>query len=702
MEILHDQRISEDHLKRHALIYLRQSSPGQVKINVESFRLQLSLREKAISFGWIDPIIIDDDLGLSAAGFSERPGFQRLLTMVTMKQAGIIFCLEASRLSRNNTDWAQLFELCGFFNTLVADTEQVFNLNIPNDRMVLGIKGTFAEMELSIIKMRLKNGATLKAQRGELKVILPPGYAYDHNDKIVIDPDKRVKQAIKLLFSQFDKHTSVRQLVDWYMENNTYFPVRKLTSPNSIRWEIPKYSNIKNLLQHPIYAGVYAYGRRQTLYQYKNSSLSKKITDVLPYDKWQVLIKDHHEPYISWDKFLDIQKKISHNRPRWKMDENLGAIREGLALLVGLLRCGHCGRKLYVSYKTNKNPSAIYFCGGYYREATKQCLSFGAHFVDKSIAEQLLNAVKPAAIEAGFAALQLAESENTDTIKMAQLEMQNAQYQADRAFEQFDLVDPKNRLVAASLEKKLNERLVELKKAKDKVLQLNQSVKSLTEVEKKAILNLSRDFKQVWYHDKADPVLKKQLLRLFIREIMVTHDADASMLNLTIHWQGGIHTTVSVKKRKTPIGNKADVSLIEKVQKLAKRINDSEIARVLNMSGEKTPTGLRWSKDRVAHFRKHHRITLNLQINKSDVFSAETAAKYLGISRRALLKLVKAGLIDTNQVISFAPYEIRQEQLDSEVVQKVIKNLRNTGRLFPKAGCSKDQLSIFSLSAVEQ
>ncbi len=694
MTIQRDQRITDSHLKRKAIIYVRQSSARQVKLNTESLKFQLALRERAISFGWNDPFVIDDDLGISAGGYSERPGFQKMLTMVTIKEVGIILCVDASRLSRNSKDWAHLFELCGFFNTLVADYEQVFDINAPNDRMVLGIKGTMSELELSILKMRLKSGAIQKARRGELKFILPPGYCYDYNNFIVMDFDARIREAIHLMFIQFRRHTSIRQLTDWYITNNIHFPVRRVGRDNPIVWEAPKYGNLKTLLRNPIYAGVYAYGRSKTVYEYRDGSLIRKIIDNVPHDQWQVFIKDHHEAYISWEEFLDFQTKISQNRPRWKMDENLCAIRQGLALLVGLLRCGHCGGKLYVTYKTNKNLSAMYFCRGFNKAVPKKCLSFGAHFVDKAICEELLKALEPAAIEAGFKAVESAESHSNEKLKMAELEVQNAQYHAQRAFEQYDLVDPKNRLVASSLEERLNARLVDLKQAREKLSSLKQVESHLTEADKQTIIKLSQDFRKVWHHDKTDPASKKQLLRLFIKEIIVTHDA--GLLHFVIHWQGGVHTRVSVKKRKTPIGNKANSTLIEKVRKLCQRIDDSEIARVLNMLGESTPTGLRWSKDRVAQFRKHHGI--RAQRHKKDKsFTAEKAAEYLGISRRGLSKLVKTGLIDKNQVMSFAPWEISREQLDSEEVQRAVLNLRNTGRLFPDNGCSKDQMELFSI-----
>ena len=695
MDLQRDQRITDSHLKRDAVIYIRQSSPKQVKMNTESLKLQLSLREKGISHGWNNPVVIDDDLGISASGYANRPGFQKLLTMVTMKQVGIIFCFDASRLSRNSKDWAHLLELCGFFNTLVADTEQIYNLDFPNDRMVLGIKGTVSELELSILKTRMKQGSNEKAKRGELKINLPSGYCYDHEDKIVTDPDVRVRKAINLLFSKFRVHTSVRQLALWYIENNISFPVRRIGRQNSIVWELPKYGNLRSLLQNPIYAGVYAYGRRQTICDYKKGSLVKRKSEVLSFEKWRVLIKDHHEAYISWEEYLDNQKKIAQNRPRWKMNENLCAIKEGLALLTGLMRCGHCGKKLFVRYNTKKNPSAMYFCKGVDgMQSPTKCLAFGACLIDKTVSEEILTAIEPVGVEAGFAALELANSENTEKIEMARLEVENAEYRAQRAFEQYDLADPKNRLVTNSLEKRLNESLVELENAREKFIEIKKTERQLTEREKESILELSRNFKQVWYHEKTNPVLKKQLIRMFIREIIVSHHADSNMLHFVIHWQGGIHTKLSVKRNRRLIRNKTDESLIEKVRKLAKRLNDSEIARVLNMSKELTPSGLRWSKDRVMEFRRRHHLKHH-KLDKSNIFTSEKAAEYLGISRRALRQLIDKGLIEANQVMTFAPWEIKRKDLDSENVRKAIENLRQTNRMFPDEGCSGNQMELF-------
>jgi len=491
-----DQRISDVHLSRKAVIYVRQSSSQQVKAHKESIKMQLSLKERAIDYGWQEPTVIDSDLGVSASGFAERPGFQRLLTMITMKEVGIIFSLDASRLSRNSKDWAQLFELCSYFETLIADHEQIYNLNNPSDRLIIGVKGSMSEMELSTIKLRLKEGSIQKEKRGELKITLPPGYIYDQNNKIVTDPDKRVRVAITQMLSLFKKNTSIRQLAKYYHKYEITFPVRTIQAGKALIWKVPNYGQISYVLHNPTYAGVYAYGRKKTVSEYKDGKLIKKRVKVDSFEDYQVFIKDNHEEYISWEEFLDNQEKISQNGARWKMKDNLCSIREGLALLPGLLRCGHCGKRLYVSYNNSKEPSASYYCKVDTLANIPGCLRFGSKFVDNCITGELLKALKPAAVESGIAAIKLSEIKNQEKIKIAQVELENAQYQSQRAFDQYNQVDPNNRLVASTLESRFNDSLLKVKKAEERLLTLKKTVRMLTDDEKSYIHHLSQNFEE--------------------------------------------------------------------------------------------------------------------------------------------------------------------------------------------------------------
>ena len=373
-------------------------------------------------------MVVDDDLGVSASGYSDRPGFQHLLTRVAMDNVGIILCVDASRLSRNSKDWAHLFELCGFFSVLIGDQDQVYDLSQPNDRLIIGIKGTVSEMELTILRNRLRSGAEAKAARGELRCHLPTGYVYDSADKITFDPDKRVQKAISQMFDQFDHLTSVRQLALWYRDTETLFPVKKMCKNPKTSWEVPTANTFKKLLVHPTYAGAYVYGRRVTRVEYVDGKLVKRQGECLPLDQCRVCIRDHHPAYITWERLVANNAKIAENRPRWKMLENRGAIRDGLALLVGLLRCGQCGGRIHVSYKKS---SALYYCDGEHTRGSHRCLSFGSHLIDRAVSREVLRAIESHSVDVSIAAADLDQGRLRE-IEAAELQVQAAQVNPNR------------------------------------------------------------------------------------------------------------------------------------------------------------------------------------------------------------------------------------------------------------------------------
>jgi len=525
--------------------------------------------------------------------------------------------------------------------------------------------------------LRLKEGAIQKAKRGELKITLPPGYIYDQNNKVVTDPNQRVRVAITQMFSMFKKHTSIRQLVKYYYKNEITFPVRTIQAGKPLIWKIPNYTQISYVLHNPTYAGVYAYGKKKTVSEYKDGKLIKKRVKVDSFEECKVFIKDNHKEYISWEEFLDNQEKISQNGARWKMKDNLCSIRDGLALLPGLLRCGHCGKRLYVSYNTSKEPSASYYCKVDTLANIPGCLRFGSKSLDNCIVGELLKALKPAAVESGIAAIKLSETKNQERIKIAQTELENAQYQSQRAFDQYDQVDPNNRLVASTLESRFNDSLLKVKKAEEQLLTLKNSVRVLTDKEKSYIHHLSRNFEEVWEHEKTETVLKKQLLRLFIKEIIVKHDKKTNKLNFVIHWQGGVHTEASLKKPISKAGKKTDESLIEVVKKLSTKLDDGQMARVLNMNELFSAKGLRWNQDRVLNFRRTHQIKLTLQ-KDTNTLTSKQAIKHLGIGKSKFYKLVELGVIKAHQIMPYAPHEISINELNSEKVQQAIKKLKRS------------------------
>ena len=686
-----DHRVTPEHRSRTALVYVRQSTEKQVQTNVESTRIQVGLREKAIAMGWSRPVVIDDDLGVSAAGFADRPGFQELITRVTMRQAGIILCVDASRLSRNSKDWAQLFELCGHFHTLIADLDQVYDLEQPNDRLVLGIKGTISEMELGILRSRLRGGLQAKAGRGELRVPLPAGYLHDEEVGIIFDPDIRVQSAILLMFDQFDRVTSLRQLGMWYRDNGTRFPIKVNGWKPETTWQIPSAQTLKKLVIHPIYAGVYVWGRRPTRIDYVEGRLVKRIESPRPPEQCSVCIPDHHPAYVSFDRIMANVTRLAENKARWKMDDNQGAIREGLALLPGLLRCRTCGSRLYVRYK---KTCALYSCDGGHAKGSHRCLCIGAQEIDRRVGEELLRALEPHSIQAAIAACEQSEEEREQRLKNVRLGVEAAQYQADRAFTQYDLVDPANRLVAGTLETNLNAKLVELRAAQQLLAEAKEDDRQLSDEQRQRLRDLAEDFPQVWNHPQADPKLRKSLLRTVVREILVELQADQKRLEVTIHWHGGVHTQIHVKKYDRRRGRAAEPDLIGMVRKLAgDGIIDADSARVLNMHGTTTPRGLPWTVERVIKFRRSHHIRSGKRPSPAEYLTMSEAAAYLDISSNGLIGLERVGALERNQVMAFAPWRVERKRLDSERVQALVRILKLNGRL-PKGGCPDGQLSL--------
>ncbi|MHC4860295.1 MAG: recombinase family protein [Planctomycetota bacterium] len=672
-------------------MYVRQSCDKQVQTNLESIRVQVGLREKAIGLGWSQPVVIDDDLGVSASGFAERPGFKELITRITMKRVGIVLCVDASRLSRNSKDWAHLFELCSYFDTLIADLDQVYDLSLPNDRLVLGIKGTISEMELNVIQTRMRSGLESKAARGELHTSLPAGYVHDEEDQILFDPDRRVQAAIRLMFDQFDRCTSIRQLAMWYRDTRSLFPVKKYAKRPKTIWQVPTANTLKKLLIHPIYAGAYVWGRRSTRIDYVDGRLVKRRGPLAPPDQCRVCIRDHHPAYLSWSRLMANVTRLAENKARWKMNDNQGAIREGLALLPGLLRCRTCGSRLYVAYK---KTGALYSCDGGHAKGSRRCMSFGATEIDRRVGEEFCRALDPLSVEAALAAFEQDEEERKQRLDSLRLRVEATQYEADRVFEQYDLVDPKNRHVTDTLEARLNEKLAEVHAAKEQLAGAGEEDTDLTEEQKKRLHDLAGSFPEAWNHPQADPKLKKRLLRTAIREILVELQRDQKRLEVTIHWQGGVHTRIHVKKYDRRRGRAADPDLIEMVRKLAEDgIANADIARVMNMHGTTTPGRLPWTLERVTNFRRVHHIRRGERTSSGERLTMSEAAAHLGISRNGLLGLERVGALSRNQVMEYAPWRVERKLLDSERVQDLVRTLKTTGRL-PKGGCPEGQLSL--------
>ncbi|MBA7514733.1 hypothetical protein ES705_06767 [subsurface metagenome] len=693
-----NSKITESHLRRKAVIYLRQSSPGQVRRNKESQRLQYALKDKAREWGWQQIEIIDCDLGASASvGAAKRLGFEKLTGTVAMGEVGIILNREASRLSRTDKDWCRLLEVCSLFNTLIGDGEQVYDPNLSDDQLILGIKATLSVYELKILQKRMIEGMQAKAARGEFRRQLPPGYIWDDSGKIVKDPDQRVQEAIKLVCRKFRQIQSIRQTFLWFHSQNIELPVIKdRTGGKELVWHLPKKGIIRRMLQNPIYAGVYVWGRDTTQMNYENGRIIKRRVSRSDARKARVFIENNHEGYIDMETYDEIQRMIRKNRLFDESAERVGPVRTGYALLAGILRCGRCGRKIYVSYRSKSGSGARYTCRGDYASGGRYCLAFGGSTVDKRFSEELLRVISPYGIEASVEAARMASQRDEETIKLMQKKIEQLEYEATRAFEQYDEVDPRNRLVASELERRWNEKLEQLEGANSELAEIEKAPSALTEEDLRKLNVLGERFREVWESEWCSVVLKKKIIRTVAEEVIVDLDEPPQMLKFVIHWKGGCHTEFEMPKPPSGVGLKTSVEDLEIIRKMAARYADADIARVLNKLGRRTATGKRWSAFRVETIRGKYSIAGHTQkVEDPDILSLGRAARHLGVSQTTIKRLVASGALKKEQAVPWAPWEIRRAELESEKVRRIVRALRETGRLIIEGVDSKEQNWLF-------
>src|SRR5215472_12227166 len=474
MNELYSPKIKPEHLARKAIVYLRQSSDRQVRQNLESQRLQYDMAERIRSLGWQEIEVINSDLGCSAGlGAASREGFERVLSAVALGEVGIVASREVSRLSRTDKDWCRLAEVCQIFGTLIGDEQQVYDLSYLDDQLVLGIKGTLSVVELKVLRQRLLAGQESKARRGELLKRLPVGYAKDGGGKVVLHPDQRVCEAIRLVFSKFRELWSVRQTFQWFRDHDVELPANPIHGTRLV-WKVPSQSLVADILRNPFYAGAYVWGRRPMETSLVNGRLKKRQGAYRRPQECRVFIPGHHAGFIDWATYEDNQRMTHRNSVSWEPDEAMTAIRAGQGLLVGLLRCGHCGRKLHVRYWGGTGTNARYLCRGDYDDGGQYCIGFGGATVDGRISDELLKVISPLGVAASLKAIEeLSAGETAQRLALSR-KLEALEYEAKRAFEQYDVVDARNRLAAAELERRWNEKLQEIETARQQLSGLTE------------------------------------------------------------------------------------------------------------------------------------------------------------------------------------------------------------------------------------
>jgi DNA invertase Pin-like site-specific DNA recombinase len=682
-------KITKEHLYKKAFVYIRQSTMEQVENNLESQRIQYGLRERAIHLGWVDVEVIDDDLGRSGSGNVRWDGFERLCHHVCIGEVGAIFCIEASRLARNGREWHTLIELCAIVHTLIIDHDGIYDPRVLNDRLLLGMKGTFSEMELSLFRQRSQMALREKSMRGDLFTTVPVGYQRVGKDGLEKDPDRRVVEAILLVFKKFRELGSARQTLLWFRQEGVELPRLEYgTEGWKMVWRLPIYGMILKILTNPIYAGAYAYGRTQSRISIEGGR--KRVTrgHRKEMKDWEVLILGHHAGYISWEEFQFNQETLTQNANQKGLMVRR-AVNRGTALLAGLLRCGHCGRKLHVGYSGTTGNVIRYYCrGAHINHGSNRCISFGGLRVDQVISTTVLEVLTPLGIKAAIMAAANRGREQMELIRHKELSLQQAEYEATRSGRQYNAVEPENRLVASELERRWNEALAKVETIKAELRVMKEITPMMLSSEEEArIYELGQNISTLWNHPSGDVGIKKRILRILLIEIIVKVNPSSGIIHLILHWQGGDHTQIFVTKNRYGHHRyRTDIDTIELIRGLARCLPDKMIASQLNRMGRKTGKGHTWTESSVRTTRSYHKIPVYVEGERQNrgEMTMDKAASLLKISQSSMRRLILRRIIPAKQLCPGAPWIIKKTDLEKQEVQQWALMLRKGRIVIPQ------------------
>ena len=683
------EMLPEALLKRKAIVYVRQSTQTQVQRNLESQRRQYDLVEVARRHGFASVEVIDDDLGRSASGSMARPGFDRLVATVCAGEVGAVLCLDASRLARNGRDWHHLLELCGLAGARVIDTDGIYDPHRPNDRLLLGMKGSISEFELGVIRTRMLDAKHGKALRGDLRISVPIGYIWHREIGLGLDPNLRVQEAVRVVFARFRQLGSARQVLLSLAAEKMHFP-RPSDGKTlvSFDWTPIRYRNVISILKNPFYAGAYAYGKSEKRTALVDGRVRTTYKHRKPFERWEAIIQDHHEGYIEWSEFERNQKLLAANA--YGKAGGVKSGRGGRALLPGLLLCGGCGCRLMVGYSGHYS-SPVYRCERPNQMLGRpRCMTFGAKRVDIAIGRELLRAVEPMAIEAAMQAERQYMEQQGEQRHIVELELQQARYEASLAERRYAACDPENRLIAAQLEKSWELTLQRVQECEARLAALKRPTPARATPD---FTGLAADLEAAWNAPGVTMRSRQQLVRTLIADIIVRYDESSRELVLTIHWRGGQHSELRVRKPKSgEHGCRTSDEAVAVIGRMASRWSDEEIAATLNRMGLPTGQGKTWTAHRVSSLRRVRGIHAYRSAEKNgEWLTMSEAAAMLGVSNHQIRRLIKEGALPAEQVVFDAPWQIRAHDLEDERVRAALARKGRPCRAVPET-----QTSIFS------
>jgi len=600
-----ESKLTSEHLKRDAYLYIRQSSLRQVMEHAESTKRQYALRDRAAALGWPRERIhvIDCDQGKSGSQAAGRDGFQQLVSEVALRKAGIIMGLEVSRFARNSADWHQLIELCALTGTLILDEEGIYDPTGFNDRLLLGLRGTMSEAELHILKARMRGGVLNKARRGDLLMGPPIGLIYKEDGTLAPDPDAEVQAVLRLVFESFHRTGSALQTVRYFLDQGMRFPRRLRSGPDQgeLMWTKPQHSRILQILHNPRYAGAFVYGRTRSYRQPNGKVGQLKVAR----EEWQFVIRDAHQGYISWEQFETNQKRLAENALGFGGERRGGPAREGPALLQGRVLCGLCGERMGVQYERQHGESVpIYICHEEsVRRGGRACQRVPGKAIDAAISELLLELMAPLTLEVALAIQEEVEARVAETDTLRRQHVERAGYEAELARRRYMKADPDHRLVADVLEAEWNEKLRIYQAAQEEYERQSKEQRLLIDQDARAkILTIAADFPRVWNDPRIEPKEKKRMLRLLIADVTLVK---AEMITAQVRLRGGATRTLSIK-RPVPIAQvrKVKAEIVSEIDGLLDQYGDREIADLLNERGYRTWEAKPYTLKKVAFIRR--------------------------------------------------------------------------------------------------
>lgn len=659
------EKIGPQHLERKAILYVRQSSAHQVLHNRESSALQYVMRDRLAALVWSRIETVDDDLGRSAAGGVTHAGFDRMVAEVCLGKVGAVAAREVSRFARNSRDWQQLIEMCRVVDTVLIDQETVYAPRQGNDRLLLGLK----EYELDLLRQRSLSARYEKARRGELIVAAPVGFV-KAGDRIEKDPDRRVQEAICLVFDKVSELGSARQVLLWLLKDGLDLPAKR--NNGDVVWRRPSYATIHRMIDNPIYGGAYAYayGKTRAVAGYDGAALRTRSRRKAR-DEWLALIPGSHEGYVSWERSEDIRRQESDNVP---ISRHHGAPKHGDALLAGLVRCRRCGRKLTVRYTGTKHDIPRYSCWrGLLDNGEPRCIAFGGLRVDDAIEQALIPVIEPGAIAAAVQAETQAADRRDQVRDALTRDLEAARYDADRAFRQYDAADAHNRLVAAELETRWNRALNRVGEIEARIVAHDGSAPHQASLSSADVAELATDLKAVWTAPQTDARLKKRIVRTLIHEVVADIDDDASEIVLLVHWAGGVHSELRLPKRRRGQRNATSVDILAAVRELVLIASDDLIAGILNRNGLMTGNGNRWTRERVTALRSYHKIPVFRAASDGEEpwLNLSRAARHVGVAAKTLRLAAETGAFEATQPLSDGPWIFSRAELNGPSARQI-------------------------------